>query len=99
MVTQDTIRRRVNRGIKLLNLRQVGWAKRIDLNTLDINYPTKCVLGQLFGNDIYGLDLLQLNREQEVTHGFNSKIGQYDYDMPRLTKTWKRVIRKLQTTT
>jgi hypothetical protein len=42
-----TIAERVARGAAYLDEREPGWDERIDLETLDLYAPCRCVLGQL----------------------------------------------------
>lgn len=49
---------RVAVGAALLDQTVPGWWQRVDLETLDICRYNRCVLGQLFGDWIVGLDAL-----------------------------------------
>lgn len=48
-INLPTSAERCARGAALLDLRMPGWAARIDTESLDINSPSRCVLGQLGG--------------------------------------------------
>lgn len=43
----STIAERVAAGAAFLDAREPGWWQRIDLDTLDLQAPCRCVLGQL----------------------------------------------------
>lgn len=45
---RDSYKRRVQRGIKLLNINVPNWLDRIDLSEFDMRIGCKCILGQLF---------------------------------------------------
>jgi len=40
----------VKRGAALLDTYEPGWADRIDLNALDMDFADQCILGQLYGD-------------------------------------------------
>lgn len=76
-----TIADRVARGAALLDVKLPGWETEIDLDTLDIQMCTTCVVGQIFGDHAdpyeYGADhlfLLDAYQYQDapvmVAHGF-----------------------------
>lgn len=99
---------RVAQGAALLDIKQPGWEHRIDLDTLDIQTSTTCVLGQVFcGEDDpyeYGADYLLLHDAVEnpdapvmVAHGFDAPDSLHDPDVEAtpwtdLTAEWRRVI-------
>ena len=45
-----TLQQRVQKGAQLLDEKQPGWYKRVNLKTLKLNECTNCVLGQLSGS-------------------------------------------------
>lgn len=50
---------RINNACKILSAKyREDWYNEIDLDRLDINFPDKCVLGQLYGNYRRGVMLL-----------------------------------------
>lgn len=78
-MTQTVAAERVSRGIRLLSDEQID---SIDLELLDISSPTRCILGQLFGNfssdeswaflDEHDLTRYKRNNEPTVvSHGFD----------------------------
>lgn len=86
----------VERGAALLDEKVPGWEAKIDLDTLDLYVPCKCVLGQLFGRGdsayTHGLHMLNLfGFKEEIAHGFEARsTGTYT----SLTTRWRRVIRR-----
>lgn len=50
------LKKRVDKGIALLNKKKKGWYKDIDLATLDMSKASRCVLGQLYGHYFYGIE-------------------------------------------
>lgn len=49
---------RVVRGTELLDERMPGWAERIDLETLRLSSPCKCICGQIGGGYAKGMERL-----------------------------------------
>jgi hypothetical protein len=78
---------RVAQGVALLDQVRPGWVDRIDLETLNIRNPYKCVLGQVFGNYWYAIDRFSIGLGE--SHGFFSFGGA---EMAELTAEWRRVI-------
>ena len=76
----STITERVERGAALLDERRPGWWRDIDMGTLDIRSPCRCILGQMgsllrddgslsrFGT---GLDMVKLQVFQSAEFGFD----------------------------
>jgi hypothetical protein len=101
---------RVAQGAALLDFKVPGWEQRINLDTLDIQMTTACVLGQVFGDHVdpyeYGADYLLLHDAYQhpdapvmVAHGFAAPDTLHDPDVEAtvwadLTAEWKRVIRQ-----
>jgi len=74
----ESIKTRVNRGIRKLDKDMPGWAAKVNTNSLEMGSNSMCILGQLAGRkgDAYDLmEKLGLNEDQLETHGF-----QIDYD-------------------
>ena len=99
----DTIQARVACGVALLDEKLPGWVERIDLDTLNLASPCRCILGQTWdlpvGVDYTAFalhaDALDIDGDEEVAYGFNAggedwfeDEGEYD----ALTAEWKRVI-------
>jgi hypothetical protein len=90
---------RVARGVAFLNARVPGWEERVDLNTLDIQHLEHCVLGQLFGDYVIGVEELGLKEEgdrlDEVSvHslGFQASGDEGQPTYADLTEAWKAII-------
>lgn len=60
---------RAQRGAVLLD---PNWRSRIDVVRLDMFHPGYCVLGQLYGNYLYGLRALELSNLDALRLGFES---------------------------
>lgn len=97
----STIAERVARGAALLDEREPGWHQRIDLETLDMELPCNCVLGQLhhdqddpLAGDGYWPALEELGIpawpvSKPAAYAFAAdKIGGY----PALTAAWRELI-------
>lgn len=110
MVTQGTIRRRVNRGVALLNRIKPGWFNHISLTYLNLSQPSNCVLGQLFNDYTNGIRSVGLpvlyndkGTDLEAKRGFHADVKSLDSGegsdyYTKLNATWKRAIKELQAT-
>src|SRR5688572_4890181 len=107
MITQSSIRRRVNRGVALLNKLNPGWLERVDENTLDIRNEYRCPLGQVYidyasGCDAIGISISSTNGiKKRANLGFtvsdmDDSAGETGKLHEKLTATWKRAILKLK---
>jgi hypothetical protein len=96
---------KVRAGIALLDEQVPDWAARIDPVLLDVQHCSWCVLGQLFGDYLDGVDsLVQVGSSSldGTTYGFEA--DGFDDDNPDsvragyriLTRLWTYVIRKRQ---
>jgi hypothetical protein len=90
----DTITERVARGAALLDEKEPGWDKQIDLDRLYVGSPCDCVLGQLHHRFWKGVDRLSLEgRTQE--HGFmwhaRDDSGR-DVEVDALDAAWRELI-------
>lgn len=83
--------RRVRRGIAALQEEHGGdeWVEKIDLATLDLRQPGRCVLGQVYGSFGSGLGVLFGPLPNLIPlaedHGF---LANKDYDP--LQEAWER---------
>ena len=94
-----TIAERVARGAAFLDEREPGWDARIDLDTLSLDSPCCCVLGQLHGGYGAGLRATGLGDDdgRDIELGFfwtdEHLVGfSLDDEPGDLTAEWKRVI-------
>lgn len=83
----------VQKGAALLDEKKPGWKQAINLSTLNLNRPERCVLGQVYGHYYNGREELGLDIFGAESYGFDIPIkdivpGIYD----SLTETWKSVI-------
>jgi hypothetical protein len=74
------------------------WFITVIPETLDIEYPSKCMLGQLFGSFDQGCSLLDLDDDSMVRLGFIAHaLDPYSFEAEieheMLTIEWKRVVR------
>ena len=58
MPSKADIRKRAIRGALLLDAKEPGWFRKVDLETLDIWSDDHCVLGQVFGSGNAGRAIL-----------------------------------------
>jgi hypothetical protein len=96
---------RVRAGAQRLSKEIGGWALRIDLTRLNMRSTKDDVLGQLFGDYAYGLNVLGLTLEDAQMLGFVTWIDDIDLDTatgeirddyPGLQSRWTRAILRLQ---
>jgi hypothetical protein len=93
-----TIAERVAKGAALLDREEPGWEQRIDLETLALDDPCKCILGQLFsqtddekGAYFVGLDTFGITGNGDYL-GFGATSRQRGWS--RLDQAWKALIRE-----
>lgn len=90
------ISKEVLRGAAYLDERRPGWEFEINLRRLDIASHCSCVLGQLYGSYVRGVQncasrgLFGLNPLWAVRHGFLSLNGASGFES--LTKQWTSLI-------
>ncbi len=92
-----------SRGAALLDERNPGWWRRIDLDKLNVRSIHCCPLGQVYGRYGPGIDALKLIRLSDRSlSGFSiGPVGDYeDVVSPerqakwaQLTEAWKSIIR------
>ena len=97
MATRQTLWRRVHRGAALLDSVDATWATKIDLANFDVAYPSRCVLGQVFGGYNKGLDELEphcVTVDEQIQYGFEEDSDHSDADeFDQLTKLWTKQIK------
>lgn len=75
-------RQRVRLGAALLDHKQPDWRKRIDTANLDLEDTRNCIIGQLYGYYINGLEQLRISGG--YGHGFY-----FDHeDLEAFTYAW-----------
>ena len=77
-----TIAERVAKGAALLDGDCPGWFRRIDFDVFCIISPSKCIIGQVYGDWSIGTDQLGMyfDRAKQADHGFEVAGGE---DMSR----------------
>jgi hypothetical protein len=83
-VARRTVQDRVARGAALLDEKQPGWASKLNFDIFNIDGCYSCVLGQVFGHYVRGLDFLQQGNNFSVEHGF---ITERDKGEPVMEET------------
>jgi hypothetical protein len=109
MTNQEELEASARAGAELLNVKDPGWwhpdgARAIDLDTLDINSTSLCVLGQRYGD--YGRGMLTIGLEcvnaDSEPRGFTPPLGvdpdTDEVNSARLTQAWKELIIARRTT-
>lgn len=90
-----TIKERVKRGAKWLDKHQSGWYNRIDLDELDLADDQVCIVGQLTQhNEGYGIVRDFIGHDWTADRGFTAHYGDACGTFYRLTKRWRKEIRK-----
>jgi len=93
---------RVAKGAALLDEKVPGWDARIDLATLNLASPCRCVVGQLFADlaedDVVlgyapGLGVLGFGPgDDDSPYGFDAAPDDAAEQYADLTAAWKRII-------
>jgi len=107
-MTAPNIPQRVARGVALLDAKRPGWEQEIDLDTLEVEAPWHCVIGQLYrpeqtafkepfeigAIDLFGLDAYGFddNAPVLVEHGFSAPRSDSMAEFDALTSEWRTVI-------
>ncbi len=80
----------VTRGIEWLNANVPHWREKIAVETLDLQYPCDCVLGQLDGDFYQAVWDRRLERAEVLTYGFATSSG---IPYRTLTAAWRRALK------
>jgi hypothetical protein len=86
----------VKNGIRLLDEKVPGWAKRINLAKLDMESCHNCILGQLFGlyeTGLYAIGAVISNTKENTEEGF---FCHKEEDSDKLKEVWRTEIKKRQ---
>lgn len=93
----------VMNGVELLDNKFPEWKELVDLDKLDIENCDNCILGQLFGDYIAGLDTLRIGQHKAYIFGFNVDTS-FDVvpdpnlgDYLNLKNHWQKTIAELMT--
>ena len=93
-----TIAERAARGAALLDEHKPGWWERIDLDTLALESPCRCILGQLWSaehpDDPYEIALDELDlHDKDEDFGFDKYSGPGSWsEYALLTDAWHALI-------
>lgn len=86
----STITERVAAGAAWLDENFLNWLHLVDLNTLRLSSPCRCVLGQLYGDFC---DRPEGLFATAYDHGFDTLVGYgTDAEYAALEDEWRRVI-------
>lgn len=99
-----SIEQRVQSGIRLLNEVVPGWHHMIDVDILDLHETDECILGQVFGDYIEGIDALGITgyRRAQADCGFDLYADEYigyTGDAGKfldLTNAWVKAIQEIK---
>lgn len=88
-----TIEERIAAGAAWLDANRPGWVDRIDLDTLRLDNPCRCILGQEYG-DFYTApyEIRGVLGEMATQLGFDAKLTDDGADYAELTEAWQRLI-------
>lgn len=93
------LHQRIQCGIKKLVEHDPEWVKKVDPNTLDMSNETDCVLGQIYGDLMIGMEVLGLKWAgwlEVVQYGFGTmRKEDHLYISSDLTQAWKEELKKL----
>ena len=99
-----TIAGAVKKGIARLSRKRSTWFKTIDIETLDMDSPRRCILGQVFGNYFDGCRELGIEDKSDVQYGFICRLPQpwYAHSLVKrrlasLRREWVKNIKRLRT--
>lgn len=87
---------RVQAGVELLNRESLGWQDEIDIDGLDLQSGSSCVLGQIFGDYRSALDRLAISPAE---YGFVCAKGEPDFEecvCDSLTAAWRNRIEAMR---
>lgn len=81
-------RERVREGVKILDSKHAarGWRKRVNADSLAMQYPSACALGQAFGDFFDGLKRIGLGdliESEERESGWR-----FGFNLPKAEQRW-----------
>ncbi len=105
---EDVTTQRVKLGVSWLDKNAPDWRSKVDVDKLDIRYPTQCILGQVFKGPIgsgywpngmdgfdYAWSVYDM-RDAVIDYGFDAEtfIGwrEMKTQYANLTEQWKREV-------
>lgn len=84
----DDIRLRVRLGVTLLDGEHPDWYLKIKIGLLDMGHWQYCILGQLYGDYIFGL------RSLDIPAGFDYGFAGLGQEIKDLNELWINEIRE-----
>jgi len=82
------IRLRVRRGVTLLDGEHPDWHLKINIDLLNVRHWQHCILGQLYGDYIFGL------RSLDIPAGFDYGFAEVGQEIQVLNELWVNEIRE-----
>lgn len=61
----------IEKGVEFLNKIYLDWLSKIDLEKLNMDKPSCCILGQLYGNFYVAQNILDMSDENSDKMGFS----------------------------
>jgi len=91
----------IEKGVEFLNKVYPDWLSKIDLEKLNMDQPSNCILGQLYGNFYVAQNILDMSDKNYDKMGFTVPIVLYydEHDNEKwdtLAKEWKEKIVSLR---
>lgn len=87
-----SMKENVERGARLLDEKNPGWAEKVNLDTLAMGSCNVCVLGNVYGHYLKGCSNLGLQR-CETKHGFYIEVISSSKDWDVLADLWREEIK------
>jgi len=89
-----TVEERVKRGVRLLDKKIPDWRSQLEATKLDMSSCYNCVLGQLYGEYLRGLEVLNIERNYFAENLgfdiFNYPTNTCKNDYNELQQTWEK---------
>lgn len=83
-----TLQTRVRKGARLLDKESPGWIDKINLKKLNVDSMDNCILAQIYGGFVTGIDTLKLKYNAPSDYGFDG----HEADRQSLTSIWNDLI-------
>lgn len=81
----------VRRGMKWLDANVPNWREKVDVDSLDLQAPCGCVLGQIDGDFYEAVWKRRLERQEVLDRGFTASPG---ITFRTLTAAWRRALKQ-----
>jgi hypothetical protein len=96
VTTLPSLDQRVRNMAAVLDEARPGWRGQVDADTINFDSTSDCVLGQLYGNYLRGLNALGHDLYEPYwteLHGVELPVEERDGSYGRLTDAWKTYLR------